>query len=58
MGYSVEKAANRDFRGFGWGIAHGTVTRRPPISLDTMVPRTVVYAHDLAVWALSIVHGP
>jgi hypothetical protein len=33
------KVANcRDFRGFGWGIAHGAVSRRPPISLYTTVP--------------------
>ena len=30
--------ANRDLRDFGWEIAHGAVTRRPPISLYTMLP--------------------
>jgi hypothetical protein len=49
--------ANRDGRGFGWGIAHGAVTRRPPISLDTMVPRTGDYAYGVGVWDLSIVQG-
>jgi hypothetical protein len=36
-------------RGFGWGIAHAAVTRRPPISLDTMVPRTGGYAYGVGV---------
>jgi hypothetical protein len=31
----------------GWGIAS-----RPPISLDTMVPRTGGYAYDVGVWDL------
>jgi hypothetical protein len=39
-------------------VAHGAVTRRPPISLDTMVPRTGGYAYDVGVWDLSIVQGP
>jgi hypothetical protein len=34
------------------------VTRRPPLSLDTMVPRTAGYAYDATVWDLSIVQGP
>ena len=42
----------------GWGIAHDAVTRRPPISLDTMVPRTEGYAYDVGVWDLFIVQGP
>jgi hypothetical protein len=37
--YSDGKA-NRDFRDFGWEIAHGAVSRRPPISFDTIVART------------------
>jgi hypothetical protein len=37
---SDAKVANRDVRDFGWGIAHAAVSRRPPISLYTMVPRT------------------
>jgi hypothetical protein len=49
------KVANRNVRDFGWEIAHGAVTRRPPISLDTMVPRTKGYTHDGGVWDLSIV---
>jgi hypothetical protein len=56
--YSDEKVANRDFIGFGWEIAHATVTRRPPISLNTMVPRTGGYTHDVGVWDSSIVQGP
>jgi hypothetical protein len=55
---AMQKVANRDVRGFGWGIAHGAVTRRPPVSLDTMVPRNGGYAYDVGVWELSIVQGP
>jgi hypothetical protein len=47
--------------GFGirvGGFAHGAVSRRPPVSLDTMVPRTGGYACDVGVWNLSIVQGP
>jgi hypothetical protein len=43
---------------FGWEIAHTAVTRRPPISLNTMVPRPGGYAYDVGVWDLSIVQGP
>jgi hypothetical protein len=43
------KVANRDVRDFGWKVAHEAVTRRPPISLDTMVPRTGDYAYDVGV---------
>jgi hypothetical protein len=56
--YSDAKVANRDFGDFGWEIAHGAVSRRPPISLDTMVPRTRGYAYDVGVWDLFIVQGP
>jgi hypothetical protein len=42
----------------GWEFAHGAVSRRPPVSLDTMVPRTGGYACDVGVWNLSIVQGP
>jgi hypothetical protein len=52
--HSDAKVANRNFRDFGWEIAHGAVTQRPPISLYTMVPRTEGYAHDARVWDLSI----
>jgi hypothetical protein len=48
-----KRVANRDFRDFGWGIAHGAVTRRPPISLYTMVPRTQGYVRH---WGLGFVH--
>jgi hypothetical protein len=50
--------ANRDGRDFGWEVAHGAVTRRPPISLDTMVPRIKGYAYDVGVWDSFIVQGP
>jgi hypothetical protein len=43
---------------FGLGIGHGAVSRRPPISLDTMVPRTEGYTYDAGVWGLYIVQGP
>jgi hypothetical protein len=56
--YSDAKVANRGVRDFGWGIAHGAVSRRPPIRLYTMVPRTGGYAYDVGVWDLSIVQGP
>ena len=52
------QVANRDGRGFGWEIAHAAVTRRPPISLYTMVPRTGCYTYDVGVWDWSIVQGP
>jgi hypothetical protein len=54
----MKKLTNRDFRDFGWEIAHGAVTRRPPISLYMTVPRTGGYAYDVGVWDLSIVQGP
>jgi hypothetical protein len=43
---------------FGWEIAHAAVTRRPPISDYTMVPRTGSYTYDIGVWELSIVQRP
>jgi hypothetical protein len=56
--YSDGKGANRDVWDFGWAIAHAVVTRRPPISLYMMVPRTGGYTYDVGVWDLSIVQGP
>jgi hypothetical protein len=35
--------------------AVGAVTRRPPIPLYTMAPRTGSYAYDVGVWESSIV---
>ena len=53
---SDAKVANRNVSwDFGWEIAHGFVTRRPPIPLYTMVPRTEGYAYDVGVLDLSIV---
>jgi hypothetical protein len=53
------KVASRNGRDFsGWEIAHGAVKRRPPISLDTVVPRTGGYAYGVGVWDSSIVQGP
>jgi hypothetical protein len=34
---------------FGWENAHAAVTRRPPISLDTIVPRTEVFTYAAKV---------
>ena len=42
----------------GGGSLTGAVTRRLPISLDTMVPRTGNYTYDVGFWDLSIVQGP
>jgi hypothetical protein len=57
--YSDEKVARIVTVGnFGWKVAHAAVSRRPPISLDTMVPRTRMYTHAAKVWDLSIVQGP
>jgi hypothetical protein len=56
--YSDAKVANRDGRGFGWGIAHAAVSQRPPISLDTIVARTRMYTYGAKVWDPSIVQGP
>jgi hypothetical protein len=37
----MPKSRNRVGRDFGWRVcAHGAVSRRPPICLDTLVPRT------------------
>jgi hypothetical protein len=56
--YSDAKVANRNVRDFRWEIAHEAVSRRPPISLHTIVARTRMYTYDTNVWALSIVQGP
>jgi hypothetical protein len=36
----------------GGQVAHAAVSRRPPISLYTMVPRTGGFAYDVGVWDL------
>jgi hypothetical protein len=57
--HSDEKVANRDLTGFRVGDrSHGAVSRRPPISLYTMVVRTGSYTYDASVWDVSIVQGP
>jgi hypothetical protein len=43
---------------FEWEIAHAAVSRRPLISLYTIVDRSHMYTHAAKVWALSIVQGP
>jgi hypothetical protein len=53
--YSDQKVANRNVRDFGWKIAQGIVTRRPPISFDTMVPCAGGYAYDVGAWDSSII---
>ena len=45
-------------RDFGWEIAHEAVSRRPPISLDTIVARTEGCTYDANVCDLSLVQGP
>jgi hypothetical protein len=42
----------------GRSLTGPLITRRPPISLYAMVPRTEGYAYDVGVWDLSIVQGP
>jgi hypothetical protein len=54
----MKNVANREVRDFGWEIAHAAVSRRPPISLSSIVARTHVYTYAANVWDLSIVHGP
>jgi hypothetical protein len=48
---------NCNERDFGWEIAHAAVSRRPPISLYTIVARTEGYTCTAEVWDLSIVQG-
>jgi hypothetical protein len=55
--YSDAKVATLGISG-GRSLAHGAVTRRPPISIYTMVARTWGYAYAATVWDLSIVQGP
>jgi hypothetical protein len=47
--YSDEKVASPDVSEFRWEIAHEAVSRRPPNSLDTMVPRTSMYTYAAKV---------
>jgi hypothetical protein len=55
----MKLVANRNFTDFGWEIAHAALlSRRPPISLYTMVPRTGSYSYFANVWDQSIVQGP
>jgi hypothetical protein len=55
--YSDEKVARRNVWDFVWEIAHEAFSRRPPISLDTIVARTHMNTYDVKVWALSVVQG-
>jgi hypothetical protein len=43
-----KNVANRDCRDFGRPSAHGAVSRRAPIFLDTIVPRTGGKDHSLS----------
>jgi hypothetical protein len=38
--------------------AHAAVSRRPPISLDTIVARTHLYTYATHLWELCLVQGP
>jgi hypothetical protein len=53
----MEQVANRDGVS-GGGSLTKAVTRRPPVSLYTMVLRTGGYTYGVGVWDLSIVQGP
>jgi hypothetical protein len=56
--YSDAEVANRNVGDFGWESAHEALSRRPPISLDTIVARTHMYTYAAKV--LGFVHrsGP
>jgi hypothetical protein len=54
----MEKLRIVNERDFGWEIAHAAVSRRPPISLYTMVAGTEGYTHAAKVWDLSLVREP
>jgi hypothetical protein len=41
-----------------WEIVHAVVTRRPPISLSTIVARIEGYTYAAKGWAVSLVQGP
>jgi hypothetical protein len=49
--YSDGTVANRNGGDFGWEVAHEAVSRRPPISLCTIVARTEGYTYAAKVWA-------
>jgi hypothetical protein len=51
---SDEKVANRMWD-FGWEMAHAAVSRRPPISLYTVVPRAESYTYGVGVWDFPII---
>jgi hypothetical protein len=56
---SDQRVANRDVWDFGWEIiAHAAVSRRPPISLYTIVARTHMYTYDAKVWDLPSFKDP
>jgi hypothetical protein len=58
-GLQRRKSRVKSWRGFGWEIAHTTVSpRRPPIKLYAIVARTHMYTCAANVWELSIVQGP
>jgi hypothetical protein len=45
-------------RDSGWGIAHGAVSRSPPISSTRWYPVPEATRTALGVWDLSLVQGP
>jgi hypothetical protein len=55
----VDTHTNRNVRDFGCEMSsHAAVSRRPPISLSTIVARTHMYTYAAKVWDLSLVQGP
>ena len=45
MAFSDGRVANRYVKDFGWEMADEAVSRRPPISLDTIVALTHMYTY-------------
>ena len=54
----LHKVANRHVKDSGWEIAHAAVSRRPPVSLHTVVDRSEGCTYAAKVWDVSIVQGP
>jgi hypothetical protein len=52
----VQRYTSCESKTVGFGVGGlAAVTRRPPISLDTIVARTRMYTYAATVWELSIV---
>jgi hypothetical protein len=50
--------SNRAYSDGKGAIAHAAVSRRPPISLDTIVARAEGYTYAAKGWDFSLVQGP